>query len=101
MFPDPEERLNKKVRKAARNGALSVGGGVGLFFMGMLYPHEEGADHIAKLFSNLALVMILYGVVMLVTVMFRRRLVPPMNLVMTWVVLPTLILFLFSQHWTG
>jgi hypothetical protein len=101
MWDDPEQRLNKKVRKAARNGALSVGGGVGLFFMGMLYPHEEGADHIASLFTNLALVMILYGAVMLATVMFRRRLVPPMNLLMTWLVLPTLILFLFSKAWTG
>jgi hypothetical protein len=101
MWNDPEERLNKKVRKAARNGAFAIGGGVGLFFMGMLYPHEEGADHIARLFSNLALVMILYGAVMLATVMFRRRLVPPMNFLMTWLVLPTLILFLFSKHWTG
>lgn len=101
MWEDAEQRLNKKVRKAARNGAFSVGGGVGLWFMGMLYPHEEGANHIASLFTNLAMVMILYGIVMLATVMFRRKLVPSMNLVMTWFVLPTLILFLFSQAWTG
>lgn len=101
MWDDPEQRLNKKVRRVARNGAFSIGGGVGLFFMGMLYPHEDGANHIARLFNNLALVMILYGVVMLATVMFKRRLVPPMNLVMTWLVLPTLVLFLFSRHWTG
>lgn len=101
MWDDPEERLNKKISKAARNGAFSVGGGVGLFFMGMLYPHEEGADHIATLFSNLSVVMIFYGVVMLATVMFKRKLVPPVNFVMTWFVLPTLVLFLFSRAWTG
>lgn len=101
MWDDPEQRLNKKVRKAARNGALSVGGGVGFFFMGVLYPHEEGADHIASLFTNLALVMIFYGAVMLATVMFKRKLVPPMNFLMTWLVLPSLILFLFSHAWTG
>lgn len=101
MWQDTEQRLNKKVRKAARNGAFSVGGGIGLWFMGMLYPHEEGANHIASLFTNLAMVTILYGGVMLATVLFKRKLVPPMNTVMTWFVLPTLILFLFSQAWTG
>jgi hypothetical protein len=101
IFDDPEVRREKKIKKIARNGAYAFGGGVGLWFMNALYPYEDGAEHIAELFGWLAFILIGYGLVTLATVMFKRKLVFPVNALLNWLVLPAMVLYLFTKYWNG
>ncbi len=101
FFEDPEAKRNKKINKVARNGAYALGVGVGLWFMNALYPYEKEAENIASLFGYIALVLLVYGLISLATVMFKRNIAIPVNMLMVWLVLPTAIIMIFSKFWTG
>ncbi len=101
MFGAPEEKREKKIRRIARNGSYGLGGGAGLWFLNALYPHEKEADHVAALFGQLALVMILYGAVTLATVLFKKEWAGRVHFLLLWVILPTLLVVLFTKAWPG
>ncbi len=96
MFGDPEERLNKKVRRCTRNAVFAVGIGIGLFLLKTFYPDQEGAEHITKLFGTISLCLIFYGGVLLAAIIFKRELAPPLNTLLTWFILPTYLFYVFA-----
>ena len=96
IFEDPEQRPNRKI---ARSGAYALGGGVGCWFLGFIYPHEESANTIASVFSSIGTLLIIYGVITLASVIFKRKLAIPINFLMIWLVVPAGILYIFTTFW--
>ena len=101
MFEDRDEKLDKKINRVMKNGAYAIGGGAGLWFMYALYPREKNAESIAGLFGYVAVILVIYGIIVLGTAIFRRNWAIPVNKLMVWIVLPTIIFVLFKNAWPG
>lgn len=97
----PKDEKKKKIGKIARNGAYALGGGLGLWFMNALYPYEESAARTAQIFAHLAIILIIYGLLILATVLFRRNWAGRVNLLLNGLALPAALLFVFSKFWSG
>jgi|GEM_PF-2942817 hypothetical protein len=94
-WDDPEARERKKFNKVMRNAVLSAGIGIGLmlvkpFFIGT----EEGvsSESMAKLFNMLGWGLIGYGVTIVLSGLFLRKMLFKINLVAFYFVLPAIIL---------
>lgn len=94
-WDDPEEKLNKKLRKIGRTAAYALGGAIGLWVIGAIFPKEDGMDKIIDIMGDIALMLVVYGIVLLAGVVFKKKLAPIINMVMTWIVVPTWIAYLF------
>jgi hypothetical protein len=101
IFEDPEERRARKIRKIARSGAYAIGGGAGMWFLNALYPYEESAEKIASLFGWIGTLLMVYGLISLASVIFKKNLAIPVNILMSWVIVPGALVFIFSKFWTG
>jgi len=78
-WDDPEEKLNKKIRKIGRNAAYGIGGSIGIFLIATLYPKEEGSEYIVKIMNDFALVMFVYAATLLAALIFQRKRSPLIN----------------------
>lgn len=103
MWDEEEQntRKAKKIRRIGRSGAYGLGGGIGLWFMNSIYPYEEGAEKMAELFGYIAMVLLFYGVVTLASIIFKRKLVTKINMLMVWFIIPTAVIMIFSKFWSG
>lgn len=101
MLTDPEERRARKIRRIARSGAYAFGGGIGLWFMNTLYPYEESAKKIATLFGWIGALLIGYGIITLSSLIFKKNLAIPINLLMVWIILPVALLYIFGKLWVA
>ena len=96
-WDDPEERLNKKIRKIGRTGAYALGGSIGLWLVSLFFPKEEGHEKITDMMSDIALLLSVYGIILFIGIIFKRKRAPIINLLMTWIIIPTWIAYLFMS----
>lgn len=101
IWNDPEQKREKKQMKCAKNAAFAVGGGVGLWLLSVFYPEKEGAEHITRLFSDLALCLVVYGLVVLAVLIFRREWALRVNALFTWIVIPSYVVVSLMNAWGG
>lgn len=96
-WDDPEEKLNKKIRKVGRSAAYAIGGGLGLFIIKVLFPKEEGHEKITDMIGDIVTVLIVYGAVLLLSVIFKKKLAPLVASIMTWLIVPSWLIYLFMN----
>ncbi len=96
VWDDPEAKKQKKLNKCMRNAVFALGVGIGLLLLIAFYPDKEGAENITKTFSTLSWCLILYGTTLLATVIFKRDWAPPMNTLLTWIVVPAYVVYVFA-----
>ena len=99
-WDDPEEKLNKKLRKIGRNAAYGIGGAIGIFLIATLYPKEEGAETqtMIEVMNDFSLVMFVYAAILLGGLIFQRKRAPLINMLMTWFIIPSWIVVLVLEH---
>jgi len=97
-WDDPEEKLNKKIRKIGRNAAYGIGGAVGIFLIAALYPKEEGSENIVKIMNDFSLVLFVYAATLLLAIILKKKYAPIINMLMTWFIIPGWIVSLVMQH---
>lgn len=88
LLDDPEEKLQKKRRKCAKNAAYAIGGAIGLWVLKTIWPEKEGAEKITEIFAGLGWCLLAYGLVVLATMMFKREWALHVNALMTWLIVP-------------
>ena len=96
-WDDPEEKLNKKLRKIGRNAAYAYGGAIGLFLLKSLYPKEEGHEKITDVMGDISLMLVMYANVIILTVLFKKKLTPLVASLMTWLVIPAWLIYIFKN----
>lgn len=96
-WDDPEEKLNKKLRKIGRNAAYGIGGGIGLLLIKMFFPKEDGHEKITDIMGDLILMLFVYGAVLLLAIIFKKKLAPLIAMLMTWVIVPSWLAYLFMN----
>ncbi len=88
-----ERKKEKKIGRIMRNGVLSAGIGVGLFFLRFLVTPFLGDNEEAQtalfIFS---LCLMGYGALLILTFIFKRDWLFKINLVLTWLVFPLILL---------
>ena len=97
-WENPEEKLNKKIRKIGRNAAYSIGGAIGIFLIATFYPKEEGSQKIVEIMKDFSLVMFVYAITLLAVIIFQKKRAPLVNMAMTWFIIPSWIVYLVLQH---
>ena len=100
-WDDPEEKLNKKLRKIGRTAAYSIGGAIGLFLVKALFPKEEGHEKITGMMGDIVLVLIVYGAVLLLALILKKKLAPIIAMLMTWIIVPSWLTYLFMNASNG
>lgn len=89
-----EEALHRKLFRIGRNAALAVGGGVGLWFVGFLFPDQgEQVDKIRALMPLLSGWAISYGFLMFAVLLFLRKFAIFLNGCLVWLATPAVLLF--------
>ncbi|MFK7839470.1 MAG: hypothetical protein AB8B83_03990 [Bdellovibrionales bacterium] len=97
-WDDPEEKLNKKIRKIARNAAYSIGAAIGIFLIAAIYPKEDGSETISKVMNEFSTVMAVYAAILLGSIILKKKYAPIISTLMTWVIMPTWIGYLVLQY---
>jgi len=97
-WDDPEEKLNKKLKKIGRNAAYAMGAAIGIFLIAALYPKEEGSEHIASIMGDFSLVLFVHGAVLLAALIFIRKRAPLIGGLMSWLITPGWIGYLIMQY---
>ena len=93
---DKELKKEKKIGKIGRNAAVSIGLGLGFLVLTPSLPdidNEAKTDAMKGLFANLAIMMISYGAVLLLSVVFVRNKAQLIAGIMSWFVAPSLALW--------
>lgn len=89
-----EEKQEKKIKKIMRRSTFAAGIGIGLFFLKFLVipmlgiTDNEAAIKVISLFS---LYLIFYGMLLILTFVFKRNLVIKADMVMTWIITPLML----------
>ncbi len=94
-WDDPEEKLNKKLRKIGRTAAYAIGGAIGLGVIGAIFPKEDSLEKITDIMGDITLMLIVYGLILLASIIFKKKLAPIINIIMTWIIVPAWIAYLF------
>lgn len=97
-----EMREQKKFNRIMRNAVLSLGIGIGLmlvkpFFMG---TENGGSNSTTTVFNLLGLSLIGYGLVIVITGLFLRKMLFKVNFIGFYLVLPALIISALMD-WQG
>lgn len=96
---DPEQRFERKIFKIGRSAAYALGGAIGCWFLSLVYPHPENAQHITNVLGGLAWLLLGYGAFMFAVILFKKRLAPLMNLLFIGFVIPSGVLYIFVNNW--
>ena len=94
-WDDPEEKLNKKLRKIGRSAAYALGGAIGLWLVSAFFPKEEGHEKITTIMNDIALMLTIYGLVLLLGIILKKKHAPIINIIMTWIIAPAWIASIF------
>jgi len=100
-WDDPEEKLNKKLRKIGRNAAYAIGAAIGIFIISALYPKEEGSENIASIMGDFSLILFVHGAVLLAALVFIRKRASIIGGLMSWLITPSWIGYLIMQYSRG
>ncbi len=100
VWDTPEEKTQKKLRKCTKNAAYAVGGGLGLWLLKAFYPEKEGAEKITELFTAFGGCLILYGVTVLAVILFKKDWALRINAVLSWIVIPSYVVYLLVNAWS-
>ena len=101
MWHDEEEKKAKKFRKITKNSAYSVGGGIGLWLLSVFLPKEEGSEKILPLIWDLGTAFFVFGMLILVTVAFKRDWTLRMHRLLSWLILPSWVIMLIIDFTRG
>lgn len=88
------EKKERKIKKITGRAFIVAGLGIGLFFLKFLIIPVLGLKddpEIVNAISTCSLYMIFYGVVLALVFLFKRDFVVKANLVMTYIVVPLMI----------
>ena len=96
-WDDPEEKLNKKLRKIGRSAAYALGGAIGLFIIKAFFPKEEGQEKITDIMGDIVLVLFVYGAILLLALIFKKKRAPLVASLMTWLVIPSWLVYIFTN----
>jgi hypothetical protein len=91
---EEDDRLRGKLFRIGRSAAFAVGGGLGLWFVGFLFPESsERADRLRSLVPLLSGWAIVYGVTVLASLLIRPKAAPAINAGLVWIVTPGILLY--------
>ena len=99
MWDDPEKRQEKRLFRIGKNAAYAIGGGLGSWFMGLVYPHTEEGNRIAAMFGPLGWLLIIYGVIMLAFLVLKKNFAPAANFLFIAFVIPAGLFYIFVTNW--
>lgn len=85
-----DKKTRKKLNKIIRNAASAIGGGVGLILMKGFFSVD--VPQARDLFNGLGLWLIVFGVIVLATAIFRRDWVFHINSTMIFMVTPCVVI---------
>lgn len=94
------EKQEKKIKKITGRAFIVAGLGIGLFFLKFLIIPVLGLKddpEIVNAISACSFYMIFYGVVLALVFLFKREFVVKANLVMTYIVVPLMIVKLAAD----
>ena len=96
-WDDPEEKLNKKLRKIGRSASYAMGGAIGLWIIKLFFPKESGHDKITNIIGDIIPVLFVYGAVLLAALIFKKKLAPIISSTMTWLIVPGWLAYIFMN----
>lgn len=89
-----EDRFRARLFRTGRTAAFAVGGGIGLWFVGFLFPESsERADRLRALVPLLSGWAIVYGLIVLGTLMVRPKAAPALNAFLVWIATPAVLIY--------
>ncbi len=92
---DPDSRMKKKIAKIMRGSALLIGSGVGLLILLVAVAPFLGVHETAEAaIAVFAWCLVAHGILLILTFMFHRKLLPVMSFLMSWFVMPTILFYL-------
>ena len=91
-----DEKTLKKLQKLAKKAMYSIGGGVGLLILKNILPPVEHKEHLLVIFNDIGWCIIAYGVIVLTCMIFKRKLVFTLDMLMTWFVLPAALVYVVT-----
>ena len=96
-FEDMSKKKKKKFRRVSKSGFYAIGGGIGLFVIKFIFPNIEGDEQAKVLFNGLSLWLIIYGGLIVLTLVFKRDWMVRVNTVLVWFVTPAVLIKLFMD----
>lgn len=96
-YDDMSDKQKKKFRRAARAGFYTLGAGIGLYFVKFLFPGTENDAIVQKGFGGLSLWLMIYGGLVVLTLLFKRGWTVRVNFVLVWLATPLVLAKLFMD----
>ena len=90
--PEFTDKQLKKIRKILKAAGNAIGGGLGLIILQNFFPEFDNADKAKHLFSGVGLLLLIHGVLIFSTYIFRRKLIFKINQILVWIVMWIVVL---------
>jgi hypothetical protein len=94
-----ERKQAKRLRRVTKNAIYCLGGGIGLMIVKYLYPAIDNQEQAQALMNGLGLVLLAYGAVVMLAMLFLRSQVFKINFFMLFFAVPAAVIkLLMDMH---
>lgn len=95
---EKEEKFARKSMKVGIRAAFSAGIGLAVFLLQKIFSGMAPDDGMNAIIDGVCLMLVAYAGVVVATFIFRRRWILRVNMAMTWLVMPAIVIHLLMTH---